>query len=33
MDQVLSRYLDPAFRYVKFQKPARARSGDDAPHS
>ncbi|MBO0837455.1 MAG: hypothetical protein J2P28_18370 [Actinobacteria bacterium] len=30
MDEVFSRYLDPAFRYVRFQSPARVRSRDDA---
>src|ERR1700728_2601732 len=30
MDEVFSRYLDPAFRYVKSQSPARVRSRDDA---
>jgi hypothetical protein len=30
MDEVFSRYLDPAFRYVRSQSPARVRSRDDA---
>lgn len=30
MDEVFSRYLDPAFRYVSSQSRARARSRDDA---
>ena len=30
MDQVFSRYLDPAFRYVRSQNPARVRSRQDA---
>ena len=29
MDEVFSRYLDPAFRYVRSQSPARVRSRDD----
>ena len=30
MDEVFSRYLDPAFRYVVSQNPARVRSRQDA---
>lgn len=30
MDEVFSRYLDPAFRYVRSQNPARVRSREDA---
>ena len=30
MDEVFSRYLDPAFRYVWSQNPARVRSRHDA---
>jgi len=30
MDEVLSRYLDPAFRYVWSQNPARVRTREDA---
>lgn len=30
MDEVFSRYLDPAFRYVRCQSPARVRSREDA---
>ena len=30
MDEVFSRYLDPAFRYVRSQNPARVRSRQDA---
>jgi hypothetical protein len=30
MDEVFTRYLDPAFRYVRSQSPARVRSQDDA---
>jgi len=32
MDEVFLRYLDPRFRYVKSQNPARVRSRDDALH-
>jgi hypothetical protein len=30
VDEVFSRYLDPAFRYVRSQNPARVRSCQDA---
>jgi hypothetical protein len=30
VDEVFSRYLDPAFRYVLPQNPARVRSRQDA---